>query len=82
MTGKRLLDAVLDTLATSPYSLTSATDVLLSGCSAGGLSTILHADHVGHRIQAMAPMLTRYKAAPCSGFFLDAPNVEGASRPA
>ena len=29
-----------------PMGLNKATDVLLTGCSAGGLATYLHADHV------------------------------------
>ena len=41
--------------------------VLLSGGSAGGLSTYLHADHVGDRLP---PSVIKYKAAPNSGFFL------------
>lgn len=43
-----------------------ATDVLLSGGSAGGLSTYLHADYVGSKLPAS---VRRYKAAPNSGFF-------------
>eukprot|EP00854_Cymbomonas_tetramitiformis_P007035 gene7035-8391_t len=76
--GKRILDAVLDTLAMDPtYNLSEASDVLLTGCSAGGLSTYLHADYIGERLDVLAPNLQRYKAAPCSGFFLDHPNAEG-----
>lgn len=40
--GKRVLDAMLDTLLTE-HSLNTAEEVLLSGGSAGGLSTYLHA---------------------------------------
>jgi len=78
--GARIVDGLLDTLAdNATFGLVDATDVLLSGCSAGGLATILHADHVGARLATLAPNLRRYKAAPCSGFFLDHANAEGIS---
>jgi hypothetical protein len=44
--GARVLDALLDALI-QDHGLNKATDVLLSGGSAGGLSTYLHADYVG-----------------------------------
>jgi hypothetical protein len=53
------------------------TKVLLSGCSAGGLSTYLHADYVGELLAVAAPRMTKYAAAPVSGFFLDHATVEG-----
>ena len=65
--GKRVLDAVLDVLLTPQYGLAVATDVLVAGGSAGGLSTYVHADHIASRLPASA---TRVKAAPVSGFFL------------
>ncbi len=48
--------------------------MLLSGCSAGGLSTYLHADYVASLLPAS---VTTFKAAPVSGFFLDHPNLNG-----
>lgn len=70
--GFSVLNAILDTLLddAAPYGLSKATDVLLSGGSAGGLSTFLHADTVGQILRDRAPGLKRYKAAPGSGFFL------------
>lgn len=51
-----------------------STAVLLSGCSAGGLATYLHADYV----RSLLPRsVKRFKAAPVSGFFLDHSNVDG-----
>ena len=47
--GKRVLDAVLDVLLTD-HGLSQAEEVLLSGGSAGGLSTYLHADDVKTRL--------------------------------
>lgn len=79
--GKRILDAAIETLRAPEYGggLDLATDVLLTGCSAGGLATFLHADYVGERLRSFSPNLVRYKVAPCSGFFLDHPNAEGIS---
>lgn len=74
--GKRILDAVLDVLMDEqgPYGLSRATQVLLSGGSAGGLSTFLHADYVGSRLPSS---VRRYRAAPVSGFFLLHPSADG-----
>lgn len=74
--GRRVMDAVFRTLF-STYNLGKAEQVLLTGCSAGGLSTYLHADYVGGVLKAQAPGLTKYKAAPISGFFLQHDTVEG-----
>ena len=47
---------------------------MLTGESAGGLSTFLHADRVGAKLKASAPKLTTYKAHPIVGVFLDHDN--------
>ena len=73
--GKRIIDATLRTLQRD-HGLGMAENVLLTGCSAGGLSTFLHADYVGEQLKAVAPGLKRYKAAPISGFFLLHDTVE------
>jgi hypothetical protein len=57
------------------YGLGSASNVLLTGCSAGGMSTYLHADYI--RTQLMNPGLLRYKVAGLSGFFLDHDTATG-----
>lgn len=49
---------------------------MLTGCSAGGLSTFLQADHVGDFLAASAKALKVYKAVPLSGFFLLETNAE------
>jgi hypothetical protein len=75
--GKRIIDAVVKTLVRD-HGLGKAENVLLTGCSAGGLSTFLHADYVGELVKAAAPnTLKKYKAAPISGFFLLHDTVEG-----
>ena len=48
-------------------------EVLLTGCSAGGLSTYLHADYIG---TLMPPTVQKYRAMPGSGFFLLQNNVQ------
>ena len=70
--GKRNLDAMLAFLQHG-YGLNDATEVLLSGGSAGGLSTYLHADYVRSKFDQSV----KFKAAPISGFFLNHATVTG-----
>lgn len=63
--GKRVLDAMLQTLL-EDHGLNAAEEVLLSGGSAGGLSTYLHSDYVGTKLPKT---VMKYKSAPNSGFF-------------
>jgi O-palmitoleoyl-L-serine hydrolase len=53
--------------------MASAKQVVLKGCSAGGLATYLHADYFGSKLSPS----TRFVAAPGAGFFLDAPSITG-----
>lgn len=62
--GRHILDAFV-TKVLSMGGL-AATDVILSGCSAGGLAAFLHADYVG----SLLPPSVRFSAAPGAGFFL------------
>lgn len=71
--GRRIIDAVLADITTK-HDFGSAQEVLLTGCSAGGLSTYLHVDYVGSQLPAS---VHKYRAAPISGFFLDHLNVDG-----
>lgn len=73
--GKQILKAVLAKLKQPDYGLGHAKQVLLTGCSAGGMSTYLHADAV--KTEVANPALTRYKVAALSGFFLDHPTAAG-----
>jgi len=60
------------------FGLSQAENVLLTGCSAGGLATYLHTDYVHGKLQQFAPTtLKRFKSAPISGFFLQHKTVEG-----
>lgn len=81
--GRRLLDYTLNYL-TNKLNLSAATQVLLSGCSAGGLATYQHADYVGQYLRRTVqdPAALVYKAMPISGFFIDykAAGTAGAPR--
>jgi len=64
--GKRILDAMQAALlGNATVGLSAATDVVVSGCSAGGLSTFLHTDSW----RAALPSATLV-GMPDSGFFL------------
>ena len=66
------LGAALDYLV-AHTSLARAPQVLLDGCSAGGLSTLHHTD----RVAAALPPTTRVASVADAGFFVDAPIVVG-----
>jgi hypothetical protein len=63
--GHRILRANIAAL--KARGLDAATEVVISGCSAGGLATYLHADAWG----AALPNAKKVTALPDSGFFLD-----------
>jgi hypothetical protein len=61
---------VIDSLLVA--GLCDATDVILTGGSAGGLTAYLQADHVASRLAAAGfPPTARFKALGDAGFFLD-----------
>jgi len=66
MRGHHILRAVMADLFAN-RGLTQATDVVISGCSAGGLATYLHTDEWRQAIQSSAKVV----GLPDSGFFLD-----------
>ncbi|MCI31079.1 protein notum, partial [Trifolium medium] len=51
----------------------NADQALLSGCSAGGLASILHCDE----FRSLLPKSTKVKCLSDAGFFLDATDVSG-----
>lgn len=67
--GIRNLDATLDALFAT-YGMDQAELVILTGGSAGGLSTFLHLDHVQERVTQHSPT-ARVVGEPVCGFFLD-----------
>ena len=70
--GRATLDAMMSVLK-AEYGLASAAHVILKGCSAGGLATLLNADYVG----SLMPASVAYSAAPGAGFFMDLPGFDG-----
>lgn len=71
--GYRNVRAVVADLA-ARHGLGKATQVLLTGASAGGLAALLHADQVR---ALLPPTVRRYKAAAMSGVFLAHANLRG-----
>ncbi|PAN30946.1 hypothetical protein PAHAL_5G385400 [Panicum hallii] len=69
--GQRIWDAVIRHLLS--IGMASADQVLLTGCSAGGLAVILHCDE----FQAFFPHTTTVKCLADAGLFLDAVDVSG-----
>ncbi|CAK9004260.1 Pectin acetylesterase 5 [Durusdinium trenchii] len=67
--GKRIREAIVKDLM-EQHGLNQATDLMVSGCSAGGLATYLHADQWCEALQAANPS-AKCAALPDSGFFLD-----------
>jgi len=64
--GLRIWEAVVDELMEK--GMDTAKQALLAGCSAGGLSTLLHCDNFRGRF----PQEVSVKCLPDAGFFLDA----------
>ena len=69
--GIKNFDATI--AAALQLGLASATEFVLTGGSAGGLSTFLHADRVANVLKHAAPA-AKVRAAPVVGFFLDHDN--------
>ncbi|CAL9192096.1 unnamed protein product, partial [Musa hybrid cultivar] len=69
--GQRIWSVVMEDLMSK--GMRSAKQALLSGCSAGGLSSILHCDE----FRALFPQSTKVKCLADGGFFLDAVDVGG-----
>ncbi|KAK4434228.1 Pectin acetylesterase 11 [Sesamum alatum] len=70
--GAKIFDSVMEDLLAK--GMKNAKNAILSGCSAGGLGTILHCD--GFR--SLIPKARRVKCISDSGFFIHAKNLLGA----
>jgi hypothetical protein len=66
--GRSIRDAVFQDLR--KFGLGGATDVVVGGCSAGGLAVILNLD----AIRGMLPSSARVRGLADAGFFLDSPD--------
>nr|CAB3475066.1 unnamed protein product [Digitaria exilis] len=69
--GLRIWDAVVDELMSK--GMDNAKQALLTGCSAGGLATLLHCDN----FRARFPDEVSVKCLPDAGFFLDIKDLSG-----
>ncbi|KAJ7335959.1 hypothetical protein OS493_013322 [Desmophyllum pertusum] len=67
--GRRILDAILDELLRR--GIDNASEIILSGASAGALSAIIHADYIRTRFRRATNASFRVLAD--AGFFVDAP---------
>lgn len=74
--GVRNLDASVEWAL--QRGLSEASEFVLTGGSAGGLSTFLHADRVIARVKAASPTVKAW-AAPVVGYFLDHDNFAHSS---
>jgi hypothetical protein len=71
--GRQILDAVLSHLLYA-RGMSVASDVVMSGCSAGGLAIYLNADHVAGRL----PPAAKFRVIADSGYFRrEAGNIPG-----
>jgi O-palmitoleoyl-L-serine hydrolase len=67
--GKSIRDAIVNNLF-HLHAMSEATDVLVSGCSAGGLAVLFGIDQIASIIKERAP-LARIRGMVDSGFFLE-----------
>jgi hypothetical protein len=70
--GRPLLDALYDHLLDSA-GLSSASELLFSGCSAGGLTVYMHADYIANRM----PSAVKVAALADAMFSIMTPDVAG-----
>jgi len=68
--GRAILDAEIKSIL-NDRGMNKATDVVVSGCSAGGLATFLHCDHWAAAISKATNGAAKVACMPDSGFFLD-----------
>jgi hypothetical protein len=73
MRGRPSFDAIIQDLG-DRFGFTTATEVILSGGSAGGLAVFYNLDHLATLLPAT---VTKFVGFPDAGFFLDAKNVKG-----
>eukprot|EP00041_Stephanoeca_diplocostata_P011991 m.198822 g.198822 ORF g.198822 m.198822 type:complete len:445 (+) comp18762_c0_seq1:94-1428(+) len=72
--GIKNLDGAID--FAMAHGMTHATEFVITGGSAGGLSTFLHADRVAARLHVEAPSCKKIRALPVVGYFLDHDNYK------
>jgi hypothetical protein len=70
--GRYIVEETLSTLLTQ-FNMSAADQIIITGCSAGGIAVYLHLDWLRAHIPLHIPVV----GAPDSGFFLDIPNYKG-----
>ncbi|XP_061352231.1 pectin acetylesterase 8-like [Gastrolobium bilobum] len=70
--GARIFVSVVEDLLSK--GMENAENAILSGCSAGGLTTILHCD----RFKALLPARAKVKCLSDAGYFINANDISGA----
>ena len=73
--GKRIMDATLATLLTD-WEMNKATDIVISGGSAGGLATFAHSNYIANYVKSKG-VNAKIVSLPNVGFFLDYNGYEG-----
>jgi hypothetical protein len=68
--GKNIREAIINDLLASK-GLSKASDVLISGCSAGALAVLLGIDQLAEQIQQSAGLSVKVRGLIDSGFFLE-----------
>ena len=71
--GRRILDALLDEVLRR--GMDKASEIILSGTSAGALSAMVHSDYIRSRVRRSSNASVRVLAD--AGFFLDEPSFDG-----
>lgn len=73
--GKMILDSAFDSLLTD-RNMKAASDVLVSGSSAGGLAVLQHIDYLNDKIlQSSTKKDVNIAGVPDAGFFMDIPDA-------
>ena len=79
--GQAILRAMLDALV-ERFGLRAAKDVLVAGCSAGGMAALLNAERIRAYLRAVGAPLQRFKVAAVSGLFFVPPPAPSSPTPA
>eukprot|EP00475_Leptophrys_vorax_P039359 TRINITY_DN70_c1_g1_i1.p1 TRINITY_DN70_c1_g1~~TRINITY_DN70_c1_g1_i1.p1 ORF type:complete len:407 (+),score=95.04 TRINITY_DN70_c1_g1_i1:1213-2433(+) len=72
LSGKNIVENTFSTLL-NDFGMNGAEEIIITGCSAGGVAVFLHLDW----IRALIPANIRVVGFADSGFFLDIPNYKG-----
>lgn len=73
--GNGILKGILEELENQHHFLSSSTEVIVSGTSAGGLASLLHSSFI--KSSFLNPNAVRLVIVPDAGFFLDHVNYTG-----